>query len=193
MTTDTHGLRRKPMAVLGLLGCLAVVAGIHTLPLAIARVRQHSEGLRSARAWFRGARLVTGARIVLQERGNDCGAACLKMVLEARGIERGLAELRIAAGTTSSGASMQGLRLVAAHCGVAARSWSVRAGDLGAVPLPAIAFINDDHFVVIRRFAAPGVLVVDDPALGRMEWPCSAFCRVWSGQLLVFDSHWVPP
>jgi predicted double-glycine peptidase len=186
------GPGRRVVAAACLLVCFGVVAGIHLLPLAIGRARLHSDGLKSARAWMRGARFVRGARTVLQERGNDCGAACLKGILEMRGIRRSLSELRAAAGTTASGASMQGLRRVAESCGVPARSWLIRAGDLPRLPLPAIAFVYDDHFVVVRRFVGPGVLEVDDPALGRLEWPCSAFCRIWAGRVIVFDRDWSP-
>jgi ABC-type bacteriocin/lantibiotic exporter with double-glycine peptidase domain len=61
------------------------------------------------------------------------------------------------------------------------------------MPLPAIASVNGDHFVVVRRVAADGVLEVDDPAIGRLHWPLAAFRRAWAGLVLVFDPAWVPP
>ena len=142
---------------------------------------------------MRGARFVGTAGVELQERGNDCGPACLKAVLAGRGIERSLPYLRLASGTTPLGTSMHRLRVTAGRLGVDARSWTIRDGDLAVLPLPAIAFVNGDHFVVVRRFAAEGVLEVDDPAVGRLHWPLRSFRRAWAGHVLVFDPAWVPP
>jgi predicted double-glycine peptidase len=80
----------------------------------------------------------------------------------------------------------------AAGSGLPGRSWVLAPEDLADVPLPAIAYVRRSHFVVIRRFAAPQVLEVDDPALGRLRWPVHAFRRIWSGETLIFDPAWAP-
>jgi ABC-type bacteriocin/lantibiotic exporter with double-glycine peptidase domain len=85
---------------------------------------------------------------------------------------------------------MMDLRLTSTRLGLPARSWKVRPEDLVQVPLPAIAFINKRHFVVIRKFVTPEILEVDDPALGKVQWPIGRFFRVWSGEILVFDPAW---
>jgi ABC-type bacteriocin/lantibiotic exporter with double-glycine peptidase domain len=131
--------------------------------------------------------------VVFQEYGNDCGAACLKTILAERGIERSLSYLRRTTGTARAGTSMRNLRLAAERLGVESRSWSVPGKDLAGLPLPAIAFVNGDHFVVLRRHLAQGTLEVDDPALGRLHWPITSFRRAWAGQVLVFAPTWVPP
>jgi ATP-binding cassette, subfamily B, bacterial len=87
---------------------------------------------------------------------------------------------------------MMRLRLVSTQWGVPAKSWHIQPKDLPRLPLPAIAFVNKDHFVVIRRFVAPEVLEVDDPALGKLQWPARSFQRIWSGEMLVFDPAWTP-
>jgi ABC-type bacteriocin/lantibiotic exporter with double-glycine peptidase domain len=114
------------------------------------------------------------------------------MILDSHGIKRRIADLASELRLTPQGTSMRQLRLAAVEFGVPAKSWLVHPKDLARVPLPAIAFINKNHFVVIRRFSAPRVLEVDDPALGRLRWPLGAFQRVWSGETLVFDPDWSP-
>jgi ABC-type bacteriocin/lantibiotic exporter with double-glycine peptidase domain len=141
---------------------------------------------------MRGALFETGNEVVLQRQSNDCGAAALKMILDGHGVECRLTDLASDLQLTPKGTSMLNLRLAATELGVPAKSWMIHPNDLPRVPLPAIAFINRNHFVVIRRFIAPRVLEVDDPALGRLHWRLGAFQRVWSGETLVFDPAWSP-
>lgn len=148
--------------------------------------------LRKMRAWMLGARFVTVHGVVLQSHNNDCGPASLKMILADHGIEHSLATLAADLKLNPRGTSMRQLRLVSTKLGVPAKSWHVRLQDLPHVPLPAIAFVNKKHFVVIRRFITPEVLEVDDPALGKLRWPARSFQRIWSGETLVFDPAWTP-
>jgi predicted double-glycine peptidase len=180
-------------ALLGLLTCAAAVVGFHSLPLLMSRHEPGREWIKEARAKMRGAQFLGEAETVLQARGNDCGAACLKMILASRGIDRSLAELTKELGITTRGTSLLRIRLLAGRLGLQARSWAIRYDDLDEVPLPVIAFINGDHFVVVRRFAGDAVLEVDDPGLGRLQWPLYSFRKAWSGQILVFDPEWAPP
>jgi len=175
---------------------LTAITGVFTalclLPQAIPFLQRHSEALKKTRAWMRGACFVGAQDVVLQSRSNDCGAASLKMVLETHGVERSLSDLTSDLQLTLRGTSLRNLRLTAAKLGVPAKSWSIRLEELARTPLPAIAFINKNHFVVIRRFIAPEILEVDDPALGKLRWPARAFQRFWSGETLVFDPAWTP-
>jgi ABC-type bacteriocin/lantibiotic exporter with double-glycine peptidase domain len=114
------------------------------------------------------------------------------MILAAHGVECSAADLVLRLRMTPRGTSMLDVRRAAAEFGVPAKSWIIKPVDLSRIPLPAIAFVNKDHFVVIRRFIAPEVLEVDDPALGKLRWPMRAFIRAWSGETLVFDPAWTP-
>lgn len=175
---------------------LTAITGIFValclLPQTTPFFDRHSEALKQVHAWMRGARFVTARNVVLQSRNNDCGAASLKMILETHGVERSVSALASDLQLTMRGTSLLNLRLTASKLGVPAKSWSIRMDDLMRIPLPAIAFINKNHFVVIRRFVAPQVLEIDDPALGKLRWPVRAFQRFWSGETLVFDPAWTP-
>ena len=87
----------------------------------------------------------------------------------------------------------QNLRTTAERAGVPARSWRLRASDISSVPLPVIAWVGGNHFVVIRRRLAASQLEIDDPAVGRLIWPIQSFVRSWSGETLVFRAKWAPP
>lgn len=186
---DMRKLKRRGSA----LCALAALAAVWSLPAASSRLLERPDLLKRVRAWSAGATLVASDAAVMQTRRNDCGPAALKMVLDAHGIERPLPALSAEVGLTGRGTSLGRLRAVSAALGLPARSWLLDAEDLASVPLPAIAFIRKNHFVVIRRLAAPQVLEVDDPALGRLRWPVHAFRRIWSGETLIFDPAWTPP
>ncbi|NLV32213.1 MAG: hypothetical protein GXY47_13790 [Acidobacteria bacterium] len=171
---------------------LAALAAVAGLPAASSRLLGRPDLVKRVRAWSAGATLVAADAAVMQTRRNDCGPAALKMVLDAHGIERPLPALSAEAGLTGRGTSLGRLRAAAAGSGLPGRSWVLAPEDLADVPLPAIAYVRRSHFVVIRRFSAPQVLEVDDPALGRLRWPVHAFRRIWSGETLIFDPAWAP-
>jgi ABC-type bacteriocin/lantibiotic exporter with double-glycine peptidase domain len=178
------------MVALG--GLLGIASLLCLLSISLLCFEMHRGMLQKVQAWVMGARFIADNGVVLQLHDNDCGPAALKMILAGRGIERRLSDLTSDLRLTPPGTSMLNLRLESTKLGVPAKSWTVQLKDLPRVPLPAIAFINKHHFVVIRKFIAPEVLEVDDPALGRLHWPLSAFRRVWSGEMLVFDPVWSP-
>ncbi len=184
--------RRRIRAFCGLLGVAGVLAGYCSLPLSVQFLRDHPGFVKRVRARMLGARFLTDDGVVLQSERNDCGVASLKMILAAHGVERSLASLASELPLTARGTSMLALRQASIRLGVPARSWAICPEDLRRIPLPAIAFVHGDHFVVIRSLIAPDLLEVDDPALGRLRWPTSKFRKVWSGETLVFDPAWAP-
>lgn len=184
--------REKARAVAGLAVVTSLLAAAECVPIAARHFTEARGGIYALRARLRGASFKGRAGVVMQASGNDCGPACLKMVLADRGIERTLEDLASDLRITARGTSLFDLRLVAWRSGVPARSWVIDSRDLDRVPLPAIAFVNGDHFVVVRRFVGPEVLEIDDPALGKLVWPLRRFAAAWRGETLVFDPEWTP-
>jgi ABC-type bacteriocin/lantibiotic exporter with double-glycine peptidase domain len=76
-------------------------------------------------------------------------------------------------------------RAVEAH-GLRASAWRLAPQDLRKVPLPAVAFVEGDHFVVVESVTLDGRVNVLDPARGRLRYPPEAFNQHWLGQTLVF-------
>jgi ABC-type bacteriocin/lantibiotic exporter with double-glycine peptidase domain len=169
-----------------------LLIGFGMFPMSLSYLTEHRTMIRQLRARMIGARYLGEKGVVLQSKGNDCGAASLKMILTAHGIECNISELASDLHLMPQGTSMLNLRLASVKHGVIARSWSIRPDDLRRLPLPAIAFIYGNHFVVIRRLIAPNILEVDDPALGKLQWPTRSFQRYWTGATLIFDSTWAP-
>ena len=183
---------RRICAFWELAGLAGLLTAIFLSPLAVPILERHQEVFKPLKAWMAGARFVTDKGMPLQSHANDCGPASLKMILSAHGVECSLSDIASGLRLTPKGTSMLDLRLTSARLGVPAKSWAIRPEDLYQVPLPAIAFINKRHFVVVRKFVTPEILEVDDPALGKVQWPGRKFRRVWSGEVLVFDPVWTP-
>jgi ABC-type bacteriocin/lantibiotic exporter with double-glycine peptidase domain len=182
---------RRKRALFSLLAMTVPIAFVAAARPELANLQDRTLA-RSIRAWFRGAQFAGIEGVVMQQHQNDCGAACLKMVLAAHGIESEMSVLYRELRTSERGTSLLDLRLVSARAGLPARSWVLGIGEMRDVPFPAIAFVKGNHFVVVKRLLDSEVLEVDDPALGKLRWPASSFCKVWSGEVLVFDPGWAP-
>lgn len=125
--------------------------------------------------------------VVRQQRRSDCGPAALKMVLDHWGIQDvTLAELEIATGTGPDGTSLLALKKAAEERGVTSQGLRLPVHRLREIPLPAIAHVHGDHFVVIR--STGDELVIDDPSLGRLRMSSRSFARSWDGVVLAFTS-----
>jgi predicted double-glycine peptidase len=185
--------RKRAGALAGLLGVCAVAGAAAATPYTMSLLRdRHPLLVRKFRAQWLGASYAGGEGVVLQRKAYDCGAAALKMVLDAHGIERELGQLEKELKTTVRGTTMLNLREVAAEAGLPGRSWALTESALQEAPLPAIAWVGGDHFVVVRRFIDAKTLEVDDPLIGRLQWPLAEFREKWAGETLVFDPRWVP-
>ena len=126
------------------------------------------------------------AHVIRQEGRSDCGPAALQMILAHHRVAATQAELRRLAGTDERGTSVLGLRRAASAKGLDAVASRRSTDELQNAVLPAIAFVNDDHFVVVRRVQA-GRVVIDDPASGRVRLSLATFDVLWNGTVLTFE------
>ncbi|MFN0085184.1 MAG: cysteine peptidase family C39 domain-containing protein [Blastocatellia bacterium] len=125
--------------------------------------------------------------VIFQAAANDCGAAAMKMVFDHHGIDRTLAAWNAELVDDPRGSSMLRMREVARKRGLEAEGWRISERDLDTIPLPAIALVNRDHYVVIERIdSAAGELVYADPALGRVRIKSRLFLRKSGGRMLLF-------
>ncbi len=183
---------RRIIAFCILVGILGLSTAFYSLPLLFTFLERHQETLKQLRAWTMGAHFVTDKKVFLQSGNNDCGPASLKTILTDYGVDPGILDRSPHLRLTPKGTSMLDLRNISLELGLRAKSWLIHPEDLRLVPLPAIAFVNKNHFVVLRKFISPEILEVDDPALGRIWWRSRSFKKAWSGEMLVFDPDWTP-
>ncbi|MGH9005133.1 MAG: cysteine peptidase family C39 domain-containing protein, partial [Acidimicrobiia bacterium] len=124
--------------------------------------------------------------LVSQLSLDDCGAACLAMVLGYHGRHVPLSELREMTGTTRDGVDARGVVQAARHHGLNAHGVAADLDALGDLPPGSILHWEFRHFVVLERVRADGVDVVD-PARGRRRVPMEAFRRSYTGVAIVCE------
>lgn len=114
-----------------------------------------------------------------QMDSQDCGPACLKMVAKHYGRYYSLQHLRDKCGITKEGVSLRALSMGAEAIGLRTLALEATVENLVAkVPLPAVIFWDNHHFVVV--FAADKRHIwVSDPAKGHVKYSHEEFREGW--------------
>jgi ABC-type bacteriocin/lantibiotic exporter with double-glycine peptidase domain len=120
-----------------------------------------------------------------QTSTSECGAACLAMILDYHGHRVSVRELRDRLGVGRDGSSAGDIVRLAREAGLSAQGRRLSAGDLDGIPLPAIAFQQAHHFVVVERVSRRGVVVVD-PVDGRTTLGMEEFAEGFGDVVLIF-------
>jgi ABC-type bacteriocin/lantibiotic exporter with double-glycine peptidase domain len=133
---------------------------------------------------------------VLQLTAVECGAACLAMILSYYGRQTRVAEIREAYGIGRDGLSALDIVKAARNYGMRVRAISIRGqmDELSFVSFPAIVYWEFNHFMVVERWSANHVDVVD-PAVGRKRLSREEFGLGFTGVVIMmepgeqFDRH----
>jgi HlyB family type I secretion system ABC transporter len=116
----------------------------------------------------------------------DCGAACLAMILGYHGRRTSLAECREALSLGRDGTTARGLANAARALGLRVKSYSLEPEAFADVPLPAIVFWNFKHYLIVERWTARQVTVVD-PSAGRQRMTSEEFGAGFTGLVLTLE------
>jgi|AP95_1055475.scaffolds.fasta_scaffold00025_45 ATP-binding cassette subfamily B protein RaxB len=120
--------------------------------------------------------------IVFQGESNECGLACLCMLLNHYGNHTDLLALRILA-PGGQPQTLEQISELAKHHGLETRSLRCEIEDFAHIRLPAIVHMDFDHFVILEK-ASRRNLVILDPARGRLSLSSAAFSKRFTGILL---------
>lgn len=116
----------------------------------------------------------------------ECGAACLAMILNYHGLSVTVSDVRERCSVGRDGLSALAIVKVARDYGLRVRAVSLKKSDLRYVKLPAIVHWEFNHFIVVERWSAKYVDVVD-PALGRRRLTAEEFDQGFTGIVLTFE------
>ncbi len=122
---------------------------------------------------------------ILQMEALECGAAALAMVLAHYGRWVSLEELRVLCGVSRDGSKAVNLLKAARQLGFQAGGKRQEPADLAQLPVPAILFVNMNHFVVLEGVTKQG-FQLNDPAAGRRTVSPAEFDGMFTGIALTF-------
>ena len=123
---------------------------------------------------------------IQQMDANDCGAACLAMVLAQHGKAVRLHEVREVLGSGRDGASALTILGAARWYGLLSRGVSLETEDLDYLSPGSILHWNFRHFVVFERLGRGWVDILD-PAKGRRRVPFEQLRKAFTGVALLFE------
>ncbi|HXF60298.1 MAG TPA: peptidase domain-containing ABC transporter [Caldilineaceae bacterium] len=124
--------------------------------------------------------------VILQMTPNECGAACLAMVLSYYGRETTLNECRRLLHSGRGGLTARAIAQAARDLGLRVRAFSLEPAGLAGVQAPAIVHWSFDHFMVLERWS-PHVVEVVDPAIGRRRLSTEEFNAGFTGVVLTLE------
>jgi ABC-type bacteriocin/lantibiotic exporter with double-glycine peptidase domain len=122
--------------------------------------------------------------IVIQYEAAECGAACLKIVLDYYGKIITLSELREKCGTSRDGVTAKQIKTVASEYGLDVRAYSCSSKNLqNRGSFPCIIHWDFDHFLVVEGFTDEQAYL-NDPMYGRRNIYMEDFEECFTGVVL---------
>src|SRR5215472_10144108 len=121
--------------------------------------------------------------MVLQTEASECGLACLAMVAQYYGYPLDLPSMRRRYSTSMKGATLKDVMGIADNIGFATRPLRLGVDELVQLRAPCIIHWDLNHFVVLERADAAGI-VIHDPAAGIRRLPMAIVSRHFTGVAL---------
>ncbi|MEN4017336.1 MAG: C39 family peptidase [Methanobacterium sp.] len=124
--------------------------------------------------------------IVMQSTDFSCGPAALATVLQNMGINATEGELKVLAGTDTSGTTMHGLSEAAKAKGLSATGMKLSVNDLKPNNIVHIILDGEGHYSVVREVTDTSVYLAD-PSLGNIEMTREKFNEIYTGNALLIS------
>lgn len=121
-----------------------------------------------------------------------CGPQSLLRICELLKVETTLIELQKLSGfNPNRGTTMLGLKAAATYKGLAPTGVraSIELLQRKKVPLPAIAFVNNNHFLVFETVDKKGIKISDPAQKYSPHVIWDELSEIWGGDLLIFDKN----
>ena len=108
----------------------------------------------------------------------DCGPSCIRMIAAFYGKTYSLQKLRQLAHITREGVSLLGMSEAAEAIGFRTIGARITFEQLKEAPKPCVVHWDQEHFVVVYKYAK-GKVFVSDPAFGLVEYSEKEFKKHW--------------
>lgn len=118
-----------------------------------------------------------------QMQQTECGLCCMAMIAAYYKSFISLYELRERMGSGRDGTTMFHLQKLGEQLGFDSRCYQLKMEQMDVIPLPAILFWTENHFVVLEKITRKGYVIVD-PGIGRLRLSPDEFREKYSGYVL---------
>lgn len=123
-------------------------------------------------------------KFISQLESNDCGPACLAMVANSYGVNISLKDIKEISGITRMGVSVKDILDGGEKIGLDAHGLKLTLEQLSTIPLPAILFWKQDHYVVLYKIVQKkdkNYYYIADPGYGKIKIEEDLILREWIG------------
>ncbi len=124
--------------------------------------------------------------VILQMTPNECGAACLAMVLTYYGHQTTVSECRRYLASGRDGVTARAIAQAGRDLGLRVSAYSLEPESLAEVRCPAIVHWEFNHFLVLEQWTPDDVKVID-PAVGRRRLSAEEFSDGFTGVVLTLE------
>lgn len=119
-----------------------------------------------------------------QLESTDCAAACVAMIMSSYGKNYSLPQIKTLFEFTRIGVSIQDIIDVTPKLGIDGHALKLSKSDLQEIPLPAILYWKQEHFVVLEKIVLKKnttLFHLSDPSFGKIILDEESFCNEWMG------------
>ena len=120
----------------------------------------------------------------LQQHNNTCGPAALSYLFNHYGLNVDEKDISKHINISRDGTSMLELKRATSIFGFQGKGYESNFAWLKQQNLPLIAYINDNHYVVINKFSKDNIFMFD-PSKGHVIVKHDSFEKVWRGYSLI--------
>lgn len=114
---------------------------------------------------------------------SDCGIACIRMICHYYGKDVSLRTLRGMCDISRLGISIKDIVTCLRAMNFEVAAVKVSADEIERMPLPAILFWNQNHFVVLYKISKNKKrFYIADPAQGKLTFEHHDFMKIWKGE-----------
>lgn len=111
---------------------------------------------------------------------SDCGLTCIRMIAKSYGVNIPIRYLHSISDLNRLGMSIKDITLCCQKIGMDSAAVQIRAEHIENMPLPAILFWQQRHFVVLYKYnSKKRKYYIADPAQGKLTYPEEDFFKYW--------------
>lgn len=139
--------------------------------------------------WSYGGVFMDTVGVIIQSKNNNCGPTALKMIYDRYKINVTMKEMEKNLNLSEKGTSMLSLIQMSIANGLEAEGWRYAPNEYNKINMPAIIYVNKNHFVVADSMGADDYIFIRDPGIGKYKIQIINLLKHWDGEAIIFKTN----